>query len=130
MSDITEGLQALMDRGFRFTHARDSDGEILAVVGIRVHHEVIDLVQLYGEDDADAMRIPADEPDILFPSTVLHRISGRAAEVVESVLALPDPLPQDTSVGPKGCWVPTAPGRARWLPATGSALAEPVSLAS
>jgi hypothetical protein len=73
MNDITNGLQALVARDFQFTHPRDASGSLVAVVGIRVHHGVFDILQLFGENDADAARIPADEPDVLFPSRVLWR---------------------------------------------------------
>lgn len=116
MDQITDGLQALIARDFQFAHPRDSEGSLIAVVGIRVHHGVIDIVQLYGEHDADAARVPGEEPDVLFPRTVLWRTTGTAREVVEGVLALGDPVP--TPNQPKGCWVPTRSGRSTWLAAS------------
>ena len=61
---------------------RDAAGEVAAVVGVRVHHGVVDVVQIYGEHDADATRIPGDEPDIFFPYKVFWRSSGRSARMV------------------------------------------------
>lgn len=60
-------------------------------MGIRVHHEVIDLGQFYGEHDADATRVPGDEPDILFPRRVLWRVTGSADHVIDNLLAIADP---------------------------------------
>ncbi|MFC7341369.1 hypothetical protein [Saccharopolyspora griseoalba] len=114
MNEITNGLQALVARDFQFTHPRDASGSLVAVIGIRVHRGVIDILQLFGENDADAARIPGDEPDVLFPSKVLWRTNGSAADVINEVLALPDPRPEfgaDTA----GCWVPTQAGRSTWL---------------
>ncbi|MEU6128919.1 hypothetical protein ABZ805_07070 [Saccharopolyspora sp. NPDC047091] len=116
MNDITDGLQALIARDFHFAHPRDANGTLIAVVGIRVHHGVIDIVQLYGEDEADAARIPGDEPDVLFPKTVLWRTTGSADEVVEAALALADP--DEDRAAAKGCWVPTRAGRSTWLAAS------------
>ena len=54
---------------------------------------MIDVVQLYGEHDADAIRVPADEPDVLFPRTTIWRITGTANDVIDDLLSLADPEP-------------------------------------
>lgn len=115
MNEITDGLQALIARDFHFAHPRDSQGGLIAVVGIRAHHGVIDIVQLYGENDADAARVPGDEPDVLFPRTVLWRTTGAADEVISAMLDLESPVVEEISQQPKGCWVPTHAGRSSWL---------------
>ena len=117
MDDFEGQLRELMARGFSFAHPRDAAGEITAVVGVRVHHGVIDVVQIYGEHDADATRIPGDEADIFFPYKVFWRSSGRSAEVVAELLTLPDPEPGDVP-NVNGCWVPARPGRSKWLSAS------------
>ncbi|WP_157162812.1 hypothetical protein [Actinoalloteichus spitiensis] len=122
MTDIADRLRAMMARGFRFLHPRDENGDLVAVTGISVHDGVIDLLQLYGEDDAQAVRMPADETDIFFPRTVLWRTSGPAADVIQELLNLPEPATahrarrRELSRG--GCWVPARPGRQRWLAAS------------
>ncbi|RSM82793.1 hypothetical protein DMH04_24585 [Kibdelosporangium aridum] len=117
MDDFEAQLKELIARGFSFAHPRDATGEVAAVVGVRVHHGVVDVVQIYGEHDADATRIPGDELDIFFPYKVFWRSSGSSAAVVAELLALPDPEPGDV---PKvnGCWVPARPGRSKWLSAS------------
>ncbi|GAA4620362.1 hypothetical protein [Saccharopolyspora hordei] len=117
MYDITNGLQALVARDFQFAHPRDADGGIVAVVGIRVHRGVFDILQLFGEHDADAARVPGDEPDVLFPKKVLWRTTGSAREVINELLALSDPAPE-IGTPPTGCWVPTHAGRTAWLAAS------------
>ena len=116
VKDVTDGLQALISRDFQFAHPRDSVGSLVAVVGLRVHHGVIDIVQLYGEDDADAARIPGDEPDVLFPQTVIWRTTGLARDVIQRVLSLEDPV--EASATSAGCWLPTHAGRSTWLAAS------------
>jgi hypothetical protein len=115
-------LRELMARGYRFVHPRDDQGELLAVVGVRSHHRVIDIVQLRDEDDATAMRIPGDEPNIMAPATLLWQTSGPACRVLDDVLALEDTEPAvrggEAGAAAKGCWVPGPPGRSRWLAAT------------
>ena len=118
MNEITDGLQALIARDFQFAHPRDSQGGLIAVVGIRAHHGVIDIVQLYGEEDADAARIPGDEPDVLFPRTVLWRTTGTSREAIAAMLELADPVVDEIAAQPKGCWVPTHAGRSSWLAAS------------
>lgn len=114
MNEIMNDLQALVARDFQFAHPRDSNGSLVAVVGIRVHRGVFDILQLFGEHDADAARIPGDEPDVLFPSKVLWRTTGPAREVIRDLLALSDPAPE-LGVQPQGCWLPTQAGRSTWL---------------
>lgn len=114
MNEITDGLQALVARDFQFTHPRDANGSLVAVVGIRVHRGVFDILQLFGENDADAARIPGDEPDVLFPSKVLWRTHGKASDVLNELLLLPDPRPE-TGSDTSGCWMPTQAGRSTWL---------------
>lgn len=82
-------LRALVARGFRFVDPRDENGEVVAVVGVRAHDEVIDVVQLHGEDEAIATRIPGDQ-DILQPSRVFWREEGGAGQVLARLLALSD----------------------------------------
>jgi hypothetical protein len=117
MNEIIDGLQALMARDFQFAHPRDTAGGLVAVVGIRVHRGVFDILQLFGENDADAARIPGDEADVLFPSKVLWRTTGPAREVINDLLALSEPAP-DLGTQPTGCWLPTHAGRSAWLAAT------------
>jgi hypothetical protein len=89
------GLLALRSLGFQFATNRDSGGVIVAVTGFRAHHGVVDIVQLYGEHDADAIRVPDDELDVLFPRTTIWRTTGAAKDVIENLLGLADPAVQD-----------------------------------
>lgn len=82
-------LRALVARGFRFIDPRDENGDVVAVVGVRAHHNVVDVVQLHGEDEVVAARMPADQ-DILAPSRVFWREVGPAHAVLAAMLALPD----------------------------------------
>lgn len=117
-------LRKLVARGFDFLHPRDARGEIAAVVGVRAHHNVIDVIRLHAENDAIASRLPADAADVLNPTEVLWQRAGWATDILRELLALPDDRTPgaftrhraETSAA--GCWVPTAPGRAKWLPAT------------
>lgn len=119
MDEITDRLRRLIACGFRFAHPRNPEGSLVAIVGARPHHGVIDIVQLFSESDADAVRVPGDEPDILRPRTVLWRVTGPAHTVLDRTLALPDPVADDNKVHrqSRGYWMPTQPGRATWLTA-------------
>ncbi|MTD57250.1 hypothetical protein [Amycolatopsis pithecellobii] len=83
-------LTDLIDRGYRFIHPRDQDGTVVAVVGVRPHGTVVDILRLEGEDEATALRVPADEQDPLTPSQTLWRCHGAAGQVLDELLALPD----------------------------------------
>ena len=49
-SPIDEHLLGLRSRGFTFAANRDEDGNIDSLVAVRVHHDLIDIVELYGGD--------------------------------------------------------------------------------
>jgi hypothetical protein len=83
-------LAELVTRGFRFMHPRNPDGQVVAVIGVRAHHTVIDVVWLRGEDDVVATRIPGDETNFLTPTRILWRSAGTAGEVLAELLDLPD----------------------------------------
>ena len=88
--DIETGLQELVARGYQFVHPADENGEVLAVVGVRVHDEVVDVVRLNAEDDVVATRMPGTEDNIFEPERWLWRRRGDGATVLTEILALPD----------------------------------------
>ena len=88
--DIESGLQELVARGYQFVHPADDRGEVLAVVGVRVHDDVVDVVRLNAEDDVEATRMPGTEENILEPERWLWRRRGHGTQVLSEVLALPD----------------------------------------
>lgn len=112
-------LKRLIEHGYRFVHPRDVHGEIVAVIGIRAHNTVIDVIRLEAEDDVTATRMPGDEDDVLDPHTVLWRSSGAVCMVVDDLLSLPDDAcAVQSPAAAAGCWVSGDRGRARWLAAT------------
>ncbi|MGH3469790.1 MAG: hypothetical protein ACRDQF_18870 [Thermocrispum sp.] len=88
--DTSDRLVGLIERGFQFLHPTSPDGRLQAVVGVRVHGEVIDMVQLHAENDVTATRMPVGEADIMSPETVLWQTHGCVADVLDKVLSLPD----------------------------------------
>jgi hypothetical protein len=120
LEDTTALLVALVGRGFRFAHHRDAAGDLVAIQGVRVHDNVVDVVVLRGEDEAKAVRMPGDEPDILAPATTLWRTTGPAPTVLATLLNLPDELAPASAASSarEGCWVAARPGRAIWLRAS------------
>jgi hypothetical protein len=88
--DIETGLQELVARGYQFVHPADEQGEVLAVVGVRVHDNVVDVVRLNAEDDVVATRMPGTEENIFEPERWLWRRHGDGTEVLREILALPD----------------------------------------
>jgi hypothetical protein len=82
-------LRALVGKGFRFVDPRDEHGDVVAVVGVRAHDNVLDVVELHGEDDAVATRMPPDQ-DVLNPRRYHWREQGPASAVMARLLSLPD----------------------------------------
>jgi hypothetical protein len=91
VSTIDDRLVAMRAAGFHFATNHDSDGVIVALIGVRAHHGVVDIVWIWGEDDAEAARVPGDESNVLSPETVLWRANGPTGRVLDRLLALPDP---------------------------------------
>lgn len=112
-----ELLLQLVQRGFKFVHPTDADGELAEVVGVRVHDDVVDVVKLRGEHDVLAMRLPATEVDILSPRQVLWQSTGYVGRVLSEVLALPEQDSGDSGGAAAGCWVPVSPGESKWMTA-------------
>ena len=118
-------LRALVERGFRFLHHTSADGNVLAVVGVRAHDSVVDVIWLHGESDARAVRMAGDEPDVLAPASTMWESAGPAGPVLTELLSLPDdrlpgapeslPAKQNRS---GGCWIPVRSGTSRWVAAT------------
>jgi hypothetical protein len=79
-------ILALRARGFQFVNPRDESGAVLAVVGVRAHHDVLDVIRLTSAQEAVASRVPIDAP-----TTDIWRESGPSHEVLDRLLALPDP---------------------------------------
>jgi hypothetical protein len=120
--DTESGLNRLVARGYQFVHPRNAEGEVVAVVGIRVHDNVIDVVRLHAEDDVHATRMPGDERDILAPKKVFWQSSGTARKVLTEVLALPEDHVPGSVLRPEepaaGCWVTGDDARSKWLAAS------------
>ncbi|WP_028849735.1 hypothetical protein [Thermocrispum municipale] len=110
---ISDRLVELIDRGFQFLHPTNAEGQVQAVVGVRVHSQVIDLVQIHAEDDVTATRMPVGEQDIMEPRTVLWQTHGEVTGVLDAMLALPEETPD--SAESRGCWVPVRPGDTRFI---------------
>jgi hypothetical protein len=89
--EIFHRLRMLRALAFLFARTRDASGAVIALVGIRLHHGVIDVLQIYSEDDADAIRMPSAGLDGRDGSSVLWSASGAPDEVIDAVLGLPDP---------------------------------------
>jgi hypothetical protein len=88
-SSVDAQLRALVNRGFRFVDPRDEHGDVMAVVGVRAHGDVIDVVEILGEDEAVATRMPPDQ-DVLAPRRVHWREQGPASVVLARLLLLAD----------------------------------------
>ncbi|GAA5157316.1 hypothetical protein [Amycolatopsis dongchuanensis] len=117
-TSVEARLLDLIDRGYKFLHPCDADGNVVTVVGIRAHGSVIDVIRLDAEDDAVATRLPGDEQDVLAPRKLLWRCRGSAHDVLDELLALADDYGADRAKPIPGCWVPGEHGRAKWLAAS------------
>lgn len=115
--DIDQGLQQLIARGYQFVHPTDGSGEVQAVVGVRVHDNVVDVVRLNAEDDAEAARLPGSEQNVLAPTSTLWRSRGEASQVLGEVLSLPERPPATAVASANGCWIPGRGSRSKWLAA-------------
>ncbi|MCI2418124.1 hypothetical protein MOQ72_11865 [Saccharopolyspora sp. K220] len=91
--DSSIRLRQLMARGFRLMPpVRDTDGELMALIYVRPHGDIIDIVELRGEDDVRAARVSRKDGIRDDPSTAQWRTAGAACDVLDQVLALPERL--------------------------------------
>lgn len=119
VTTVADQLRNLVARGFKFIHPRTGEGQLVAVVGVRAHHQVVDVVEVRTETDVVATRMPADEENVLAPTDVLWQTAGQASTVLAELLILPDDPHRDVPAqAVSGCWVPIHAGRSRWLAAT------------
>jgi hypothetical protein len=88
-TSVDAQLRALVNRGFRFVDPRDEQGDVVAVVGVRAHDDVIDVIEILGEDEVVATRMPPDQ-DVLAPRRVYWREQGPASVVLARLLLLAD----------------------------------------
>ncbi|MBA0127515.1 hypothetical protein H0B56_18375 [Haloechinothrix sp. YIM 98757] len=121
---MEERLHELISRGYQFVHPTDAEGAVVAVVGVRVHDDVVDVVKLHAENDVHAVRMPGDEADIMAPDTVLWQSTGTVHEVLDKLIALPDEYPSGALASSgasavNGCWVPVGTGTSTWLRSSG-----------
>lgn len=117
MDELNGSQQILVGRGYTFADTLGPDGSVIAMVGVRVHRGVVDIVQFFSEHDAVAVRVPGEETNILSPWKVLWRTNGPASDVVEAILTLPDPTERlEYATGPsRRCRMPAFPERAVWV---------------
>lgn len=119
VTTVADQLRNLVARGFRFIHPRTGEGELVAVVGVRAHDHVVDVVEVRTETDVVATRMPAGVENVLAPTDVLWQTTGQASTVLAELLTLPDDhLVKHLDAPANGCWVPIHAGRSRWLAPT------------
>ena len=87
---VVDQLRGLVTSGFQFLHPCGGDGEVVAVVGIRAHDQVVDVIQVRTEADAVATRVPGYEVNLLAPTDVLWQRTGTTSTVLAELLTLPD----------------------------------------
>ncbi|KAA5824674.1 hypothetical protein ABT337_31760 [Saccharopolyspora hirsuta] len=86
-------LRKLVARGFRLMPpVRDADGELMALIYVRPHGDIVDVVELRGEDDVRAARVSQEQGLTANPATAEWHTAGAACEVLDQVLALPERL--------------------------------------
>jgi hypothetical protein len=90
VTTVVDQLRDLVTSGFQFLHPCRDDGELVAVVGIRAHDQVVDVIQVRTETDAVATRVPGDEVNLLKPASVVWQRTGPANTVLAELLELPD----------------------------------------
>lgn len=102
LTDISSGLTAMRANHFEFAADHDEEGAVVALMGVRVHHGVIDIFELHGEDDATATRFPdrnlhlngrdlLSERNIMLARTTLWHTHGSASSVIDDLLNLSNP---------------------------------------
>ncbi|WP_093415951.1 hypothetical protein [Saccharopolyspora flava] len=91
--DPSMWLRQLVLRGFQLMPpVRDGSGELEALIYVRPHGDVIDIVEVLAEDHVRAARVPRRGEIRTDDSAAYWRVAGGVIEVVDQVLALPESL--------------------------------------
>ncbi|MFC7343343.1 hypothetical protein [Saccharopolyspora griseoalba] len=82
-----------MARGFQLMPpVRDHAGELDALIYVRPKGDVIDVVELIAEDEVRAARVPRRGEISVEAGGAFWRTTGDVYQVLDEVLALPEPL--------------------------------------
>ncbi|RRO17580.1 hypothetical protein EIL87_09840 [Saccharopolyspora rhizosphaerae] len=91
--DPSMWLRKLVLRGFQLMPpVRDGAGELEALIYVRPHGDVIDIVEVLAEDTVRAARVPRRGEIRTDTHAAYWRITGGVIDVVDQVLALPETL--------------------------------------
>lgn len=91
--DPSMWLRQLVLRGFQLMPpVRDGTGELEALIYVRPHGDVIDIVEVLAEDNVRAARVPRRGEIRTDDNAAYWRTSGAVIDVVDQVLALPETL--------------------------------------
>ncbi|MEV4645431.1 hypothetical protein [Saccharopolyspora sp. NPDC049357] len=91
--DPSMWLRQLVLRGFQLMPpVRDGTGELEALIYVRPHGDVIDIVEVLAEDHVRAARVPRRGEIRTDDNAAYWRTNGNVVDVVDQVLALPEPL--------------------------------------
>ncbi|MBQ0923682.1 MULTISPECIES: hypothetical protein [Saccharopolyspora] len=91
--DPSMWLRQLVLRGFQLMPpVRDGTGELEALIYVRPHGDVIDIVEVLAEDHVRAARVPRRGEIRTDDNAAYWRTTGNVVDVVDEVLALPKPL--------------------------------------
>ncbi|MCP2258569.1 hypothetical protein LX15_002267 [Streptoalloteichus tenebrarius] len=108
MNNVDEGLNALIQRGFRFQHLRDRQGAVSVIIGSYGWSEYYDCIHIHGERDAAAARaVMNSRPGA---DEVVWSYDGNALSAIRALLELPKPhepgAPRLAKRAPSGLWLP------------------------
>lgn len=82
-----------MARGFQLMPpVRDTAGELEALIYVRPKGDIIDVVELIAEDNVRAARVPRRGEISTEAGGAFWRTIGDVYQVLDEVLALPEPL--------------------------------------
>lgn len=105
--DVEEGLQALLDRGYRFLDLRDDDG-VYVIIGSYGWPDCYDRLHLWSEQEAIAARtVPSGRRGV---DDVVWSYQDDAVATIVALLELPKPdepgAPRLAKRAPTGLWLP------------------------
>ncbi|TDC88997.1 hypothetical protein E1161_22525 [Saccharopolyspora aridisoli] len=91
--DPSMWLRQLVLRGFQLMPpVRDGTGELEALIYVRPHGDVIDIVEVLAEDHVRAARVPRRGEIRTDDNEACWRTTGTVVDVVDQVLSLPKSL--------------------------------------
>jgi hypothetical protein len=113
LTNVDDGIQALVERGFWFQGVRDENGEVTVLIGSYGWPDCYDRLHIWSEEEAIAARCVSSERH--GADDVVWTYQDGALATIQALLELPSPddpaAPKLAKRAPDDLWLPPSGAR-------------------